>query len=60
MRRPRVGIKLDLDAADLRTAPSQAGVPGVRALFICPNRKDLSALLVTSLLTMRGGSHENG
>ena len=45
---------------DERTSGSQAGVPGVRAAFISPNRKEPSALLVTSLLTVRGGSQSNG
>src|SRR6476646_8037462 len=45
---------------DVRTSSSQAGDLAVRALFISPNRKDPSALLVTSLRTVRGGSQANG
>ena len=45
---------------ELRASASQAGVPDVRAWFISPNRKEPPALLATSLLTTRGGSHRNG
>jgi hypothetical protein len=45
---------------DVRTSSSQAGVPGVRAWFISPNRKDPSAFLVTWLDTVRGGLQVNG
>jgi len=45
---------------EVRTRSSQAGDPGVRALFISPNRRDPSAVRVTWLATMRGGSQRNG
>jgi hypothetical protein len=45
---------------DVRTASSQAGDPAMRALFISPKPQGPSALLLTSLRTVRGGSQANG